>query len=72
MGNKIQHKFNLTPCICFEWGENLGSLGCCLPKIGGIMLDIEIAFGLVVALVKVECKKSYTIALQKMCCCIYI
>jgi hypothetical protein len=32
MGNKLQHGFNLAPCICFEWGESLGSLGCCLLK----------------------------------------
>ncbi len=32
MGNILQHGFNSAPCICLEWGKNLGSLGCHLPR----------------------------------------
>ncbi len=29
VGNILQHGVNFTPCICVEWREDLGSLGCC-------------------------------------------
>ncbi len=67
VGNILQCWFNLAPCICVEWREDLGSLGCYLPRNKWYGTCHKNCIGLIVALVKVECKSKFILQpFQKM------